>query len=231
MNSTEDINPASNSASTSKTASIGLPEDIRASIKTARIEEKLSLRALATHVGISAGVLARIESGEKHPTPYLLLKILAALNCHTHFERVIYETPESWIARRLTFKYPRAKDLGPVLQRGRKLAGIEIKKIAELTGAPSDFLNYLESGWEVPPLALLVKIIHAWNLPSSKLQTLFDSTASPGADFAERFIATTFERHGFRVTQQEGRRGIDVQLGGKWHFHIAAYLTEENHDE
>ena len=214
-----------------QTRSVGLPEDIRTLMKSKRIERGHSLRALAARVGISAGALTRIESGEKHPTPHLFLKILAELDYADHFERVVSEPPESWIARRFAMRHSDPQKLGACLRRARVIAKITMDQLAERTGVSIHKLELFENGYITPSVALLVKIFRAWDLPSSVLSSLLDSTGSPGSDFAERFIATTLERHGFEVTPHQCGSGINVALGGKWHFHITAELKTAPYDQ
>lgn len=205
----------------------GLSDEVRALIRNARIANKLSLREMATRLGISAGVLTRIETGSKHPTPSLLLKILAELGCESHFGKVIDETPESWMARRLSSEYPDPKHLGAVLKKGREAARITIEQMFVRTGVDCSRLMDFESGYSVPSPGLLVSLVRAWNLPTSELHSIFGFSNASGENFAESFIATILERQGFKVTTHACGSGLDVTLGGGWHFEISVVVRKK----
>jgi transcriptional regulator with XRE-family HTH domain len=214
------------------TRTIGLPEDLRSRIKEKRMKLKITLRELASRVGVGAGVLNRIEAGAKHPTPSLLLRMLAELGFgEGEFSLVLNETPESWTARRLTSAYPRSEQLGPVLKRGRIVSGISIEELASRTGIGVPRLTDLENGHINPNPGLLVTLVRGWSLTASELHSLFDASRPSGNQFAEQFVATVLERQGFRVFTQECGYGIEVNIGGGWRINVLAQLQHGKNDD
>jgi transcriptional regulator with XRE-family HTH domain len=213
------------------TRTIGLPEDLRGRLKEMRTHLKITLRELASRVGVGAGVLNRIEAGTKHPTPSLLLRMLAELGFgESDFEQILSDTPESWTARRLTSAYPNSEQLGPILKKGRTLSGTSIEELAKRTGIGAQRLMGLEDGYLKPSPGLLVTLVRGWSLPASELHSLFEASRPSENQFAERFVATVLERQGFRVTTQDGGYGIEAHLGGGWCIKVYAELNHRKND-
>jgi transcriptional regulator with XRE-family HTH domain len=231
MSPTQKNSPNPQSSGDAGTRTIGLPEDLRCRLKETRTHLKITLRELASRVGVGAGVLNRIEAGTKHPTPSLLLRILAQLGFgESDFEQILSDTPESWTARRLTSAYPNSKQLGHVLKRGRTASGISVEELASRTGIGVPRLTELEDGYLKPSPGLLVTLVRGWNLPASELHSLLEASRPSENQFAERFVATVLERQGFEVTTQDGGYGIEVILGGGWRIKIHAALKYRKND-
>lgn len=225
MSPTQKNSPSLKSAVDSGKRSAGLPEDLRSRLKETRTKQKITLRELASRVGVGAGVLNRIEAGAKHPTPSLLLRMLAELGFgESDFEQVLNETPESWTARRLTSAYPSPEQLGPVLKKGRTVSGISIEELASRTGIGVPRLMELEEGYLTPNPGLLVTLVRGWNLPAPELHSLFNASRPSENQFAERLVATVLERQGFKVTTQECGYGLEINLGGGWRMQVRAQL-------
>lgn len=231
MSPTQENSPAPKSTGDTGTRGAGLPEDLRSKLKETRTKMKITLRELASRVGVGAGVLNRIEAGAKHPTPSLLLKILAELGFgEPEFEQILNETPESWTARRLTSAYPGSEQLGPVLKKGRTVSGISIEELSNRTGIGVPRLMDLEDGHFNPSPGLLVTLVRGWNLSTSELHSLFEGSRPPENQFAERFVATVLERQGFKVVTQDFDCGIEVTLGGGWRIKVFAQLQHEKNE-
>jgi transcriptional regulator with XRE-family HTH domain len=231
MSPTQENSPAPKSTGDTGTRGAGLPEDLRSKLKETRTKMKITLRELASRVGVGAGVLNRIEAGTKHPTPSLLLRMLAELGFgESDFEQVLNETPESWTARRLTSAYPSPEQLGPVLKKGRTVSGISIEELASRTGIGVPRLMELEEGYLTPNPGLLVTLVRGWNLPAPELHSLFKASRPSENQFAERLVATVLERQGFKVVTQVFDCGIEVTIGGGWRIKVFAQLQHEKNE-
>ena len=207
----------------------GLTGDLRQRIGQRRLEKGSSLRELGKQVGVSAAQLQRIEAGSKHPTPSLLLRILAALDFdEVEFAKCLDETPECWVARRLTSVFPDPIDLGKILQEGRKLAGLPPLVLAQLCGLSFERLEALEKGFATASPGLLATLVRAWNLPKEPLQSLLPSQTESACGVAERYLTTLLEQQGFEVRKPYPGEELEVRLGGDWHIRIRANLVRKS---
>lgn len=127
-----------------KKASAGQSKNLCSKLKEARTKQRITLRDLASRVGVGAGFINRIETGTKHPTPSLLLRMLA-----------------------------------------------------ELGFGESEFQKML-------------------NVDSSEDK------------FAEQFVATVFERQGFKVITKDFECGVKIAIGGGWNITLNAQLQHKS---
>ncbi len=210
-------------------SSPGLTQDLRQRIVQRRLQLGLSLRGLGRLVGVSAAQLQRIESGSKHPTPSLLLRILAELEFgEAEFAKALDETPECWVARRLASLFPNRIALGEVLQKGRKQAGLALADLAEQSYVNPQRLADMERGIVTPSPGLLAKLVRSWNLPLETLQSLLPTPMESSGGVAVRFLLTLLEQQGFEVTAEPHDQELCIRLGGDWHIRVRANLWKKH---
>ena len=209
-------------------SSPGLTLDLRQRIGQRRSQLGLSLRGLGKQVGVSAAQLQRIESGSKHPTPSLLLRILAELEFgEAEFAEALAESPEGWLARRLASLSPDRISLAAVLREGRKQAGLALDDLARLSGVSIRRLMELESGHASASPGLLAKLVRVWRLPLETLQSLLPTSTGSAGGVAERFLIALLEQQGFEVTAEPYDFGLCIRLGGDWYIQVRAKLEQK----
>ncbi len=219
-----------------------LPEGFRAMIQTRRKEMRLSLKALAAMVGVSDAQLNHVETGARMPTPSLLVRILAALNFgEKEFIQALELTYGTWAGQMIHgMKTP--EEMRGFLIGARHSAGISLEELGKRVGASPQYLMGLEQGVTTPSPRFLHLFLMALNKGPKRLAILGDliavaiasraieTVAGKRKGFAKEFVATVFERDGFRTKlspSSEDCGEVEVELGGGWKLAITARLRFE----
>ena len=105
------------------------------------------------------------------------------------------------------------------LKKARTKQRITLRDLASRVGVGAGFINRIETGIKRPTPSLLLRMLAELGFGELEFQKILNEQSND--KFAEQFVATVFEREGFKVITQDG---IKIAIGGGWNITLNAQL-------